>query len=86
MPINLKFLDKILGKNLKLKKGETENLKRCLPFKQIESVILNLLTKKSLSQDGLISEFLQKLKKEIHLTQIHSENKEHCPIPFKKVE
>ena len=49
----------------KLKQEEIENLNTPITSKEIESVIKNLLTNKSLGQDGFSAEFYQTFKEEL---------------------
>ena len=64
---NLKEMDKFLEKyNFpKLNKEEIENLNRLTTSMEIETVIKNLLTKKSPGPEGFIAEFYQKFREEL---------------------
>ena len=61
---NLEKMDKSLSTHTlpKLKKEEIENLNRPITSEEIESVIKNLPTNKSLGPDGFPGEFYRRLK------------------------
>ena len=72
----LEEMDKFLEKyNFpKLNQEEIENINRPITSMEIETVIRNLPTNKSLGPDGFTAEFYQKLRKELTLTQTLPEN------------
>ena len=74
-----KFLEKY--KLPKLNQEGTENLKRHITSKEIETVIKNLPTNKNLGPDGFTAEFYQKFRANIYPTQTLSENCRRSKLP-----
>ena len=64
---NLEEMDKFLEKNNfpKLNQEEIENLNRPITSMELETVIKNLPTNKSLGPDGFTAEFYRKLREEL---------------------
>ena len=60
---NLEEMDKFLETFPKLNQEETENLNRPITSTEIETVIRNRLTNKSLGPDGFTAEFYQNAEK-----------------------
>ena len=62
---NVEEMDKFLEKFPKLNQEKIENLKRPITSTEIETVIRNLPTNKSLGPDGFTAEFYRKLREEL---------------------
>ena len=59
----------------KLNQEEIENINRPITSMELEAVIKNLSTNKSLGSDGVTGEFYQKFKEELNLSSLKSSRK-----------